>query len=520
MTDSVAQKAIALMLLIVTGYVFRQNFRDPAAKGAIRYFILNVALPATIFLSVIEIDTQLDLLRLPSFALGVNFFLLLIGFLLAMTLFRGAEKSQTRALILLFPSLAPGLTVYPFIEQFLGKSGLAWAALADMGNKLFVLIGLYTLAIYWFQQSTAAKSQTSVKAQWGNIGRFLMTEPVNLAIVLGVVITSLHLSPALPPALTNMIQRFAVCATPLIMFYVGISLNLKSFQFGTLLLVLLTKAGAGFLFSAAAILVLQPQSVEEVTLFVALPQASFSLWPLLHATKINSQQFIGASDPSASFFDTEFATALLAMSFPFSILVLLVVFSNGAFFASPAHLSLVGGGVLLVFAGLYGVRSLPIRLQNPFTIQVKVRNPILYTPKPVPLTPPEVLNLNVFQTFQSHRESPTMASVEQEIALAALYRVLQKYWSQEMQDPAIVLRFRYILEGHQLIVIGQHRTGSVVNLEAIVGNLEAEIHVLQISFVEQIRLYFKLVEQQKPYRCVAISLKSHASTPLPVNTSA
>lgn len=515
MTHSVAQKAIALMLLIVTGYLFRRKFQDPAATGAIRFFILNVALPATIFLSVIEIDTQLNLIRLPSFALGVNLFLMLVGVLLALTLLRQAEKSKTRALILLFPSLAPGLTVFPFVEQFLGRSGLAWAALADMGNKLFVLIGLYTLAIYWFQQSAVTHSQTKVKAQWGGIGRFLLTEPVNLAIVAGVILAAFQLGNSLPLALTDTIQKFSVCATPLILFYVGISLNLKSFQFGTILLILLAKASAGFLISAAALIVLQPQSTEEVTLFIALPQASFSLWPLLHATKINSQKSFASVDSQASFFDTEFATALLAMSFPFSIFVLLVIFSSGTFFTSATHLGIAGGGFLLLFALGCGLRSLPLRLQNPLSVRVQLQNPIVYAPKPIPMTPPDILNLNAGQTIASENGHAVRAIAEQEITFTALHCLFKKYLSQEMQDPAIVLRFRYILEGHLLIVIGQHRAGSVVNLDTIADNLEAEIHVLQIQFVEQIRLYLKLVEQQQPYRCLAIPLQAQPSTPYP-----
>lgn len=507
MTDAVAQKAIALMLLIVTGFLLQKKFKDPISTGAIRYFILNVALPATIFLSVIDIDTQLDLIRLPTFALGVNICLMLVGFLLTSTLLKQTEKSKNRALILLFPSLAPGLTVYPFIEQFLGRSALAWAALADMGNKLFVLIGLYTLAIYWFQQATVTNSSNQGRGQWVNIVNFLLTEPVNLAIIIGVVLAVLELGQDLPLAFTDMVQKFAACATPLILFYVGISLNLKSLQFGTILLVLLAKAGTGFLLSAAALILLQPKSMEEVTLFVALPQASFSLWPLLHATKINSQ-----SEKTAAFFDTEFATAMLALSFPFSIFVLLLIFSSGDFLTSAQHLSWVGGGFLVLFGCLYGMRSLPIRLRNPLAIQVHLQNPIVYRPKPLPIAPPEVLNLKGKPAWKQELETAEMTLTEQEKTLTALHHLLKKYLTEEMQDPAIALRFRYIVEDHQLIIVGQHRTNSVVKLESIRESLELELYRLQIQWVDQLRLYLKLAEQPKPYYGFTISLKSQAST--------
>jgi malate permease and related proteins len=356
MTQLVLPKAIALILLIVVGYSLKRKFSDPSAVAVLRVFILNVALPATIFLSTIEIDTQLDLIVLPSFALVVNLCLMLAGMGIARLLLRSTQTQQARALILLFPSLAPGLTVYPFVEQFLGRQGLAWVALADMGNKLFVLVGLYAIAMVWFQQMSApveGKVQPKATVQWRAIAHFLFTEPVNGALVLGLLLASFHLKAAdLPLAAIDAVQKFSLCATPLILFYVGVSLNLKKLQFGRLLLILIARAGIGFVISAAAIVILKPTSLEAIALFISLPQASCSLWPLLHATKINQQ-----ADSALPFFDMDFATALLALSFPFSILVLLVIFMSGEFFYSPLHLSMAGLALFGAFISLFIVET-------------------------------------------------------------------------------------------------------------------------------------------------------------------
>ena len=161
MTVSVTQKAIALGLLIAIGYVLKGKFPDPGSVKTLRTLILNVALPATIFLSTLSIDTGLNLALLPSFAIAINLVLIIVGFGLTYLFMRDNSPPQVRALALLFPSLAPGLTVYPFIEQFLGRDGLAWAALADVGNKLFVLVGLYTLAFIWYQRSQLTQVQSA-----------------------------------------------------------------------------------------------------------------------------------------------------------------------------------------------------------------------------------------------------------------------------------------------------------------------------------------------------------------------
>lgn len=518
MADSVIQKAIALILLIVTGYLLKQKFQDPISTGAIRNFILNVALPATIFLSTIEIDTQLDLILLPSFALAVNLFLMAIGFLITHLLMQNETQEKKRALILLFPSLAPGLTVYPFIEQFLGRQGLAWVALADMGNKTFVLVGLYALAIYWFYQLSNQKSGSKVNAQWGNIGKFLLTEPVNIAIVLGFILATFKINSAsLPLALTDTIQKLAVCATPLILFYVGITLNFKSFQFGKLLTILLAKAGCGFLFSGVAIVLLRPTSPEAISLFVSLPQASFSLWPLLHATRINNQKPSISSEQGSSkalFFDTEFATAMLATSFPFSILILLLIFSSGRYFYTPHHLLATGSFLLGVFGLLIISQRLPVQLQNPIQVQVQLRNPLLVKSDPVresplqstPITEPENGH---FQASELTTPNPDPS----ETHLDRLDHIIRRYLAKEMDDRTLAFQLQYLVKGRVLLVVGQHNPGITIQFEKKLSLLEEEVKLLNLDHLDHIRVYFRTHCEKRPYGGYSIALNSALPQP-------
>lgn len=355
MNPLILEKVASLLLLIGFGYLLKPKFAAPHSTAVLRTFILNAALPATIFLSTIEINTSLDLFLLPAFALCVNFYLLIFGILFTPLVLDRRNATQARALILMFPSLAPGLTVYPFIEQFVGRQGLAWAALADMGNKVFVLIGLYVLAYLWLARSR----QQSSKIEWAELGKFLITEPVNMAIILGMILAISGVSATtLPSVLLETLQKIAVCSTPLILIYVGISLKLKLLETTKILAILIGRSGIGFLFSAWAITVLQPTSIEATALFVALPQASCSLWVLLHTTTMNELRAAG----SENFFDLEFATAMLAMSMPFSVLTLLCVFSADRFFYAPMHLNIVGMLCLGVFLVFVAARKITISL--------------------------------------------------------------------------------------------------------------------------------------------------------------
>ncbi|MGK7878277.1 MAG: AEC family transporter [Xenococcaceae cyanobacterium] len=346
------QKIIPLALFVAIGYILKGKFEQSAAVGAIKTFIVNVALPTALVLSIIKIDTRLGVLSLPIFGLSINFYLLGVAFVLARFVVPRSEKAKARSLILMFASLAPGLTVYPFTQEFLGQKGLAWAALVDVGNKLFVLIGLYVLALYW-QQRAAGKAQIN-STQFKTIGLTLLREPANLAVILGLLIVGLNMGLAdIPGPILEVLQRLAACATPLILFFVGISLEPKASQFQEILSVLLLRSAAGFWFSAGAIALLNPDPFEAI-LFTVLPQSGCSLWPLLYASQMNTQEMLKQGEKTRRrylTFDTEFALGLLTTSIPLSICINLTIFSSGSFFNSPLNLGLVGS-ILLAGSGL------------------------------------------------------------------------------------------------------------------------------------------------------------------------
>ncbi|NEP35511.1 MULTISPECIES: hypothetical protein [unclassified Moorena] len=346
-------KVIPLVLFIAIGYALKGKFQKPVAVGAIKTLIINALLPAALFLSTIKIDISQGLLSLPAFGLAINVFLLGIGWLLTGLVIPSKEKAKARSLILMFASLAPGLTVYPFTQEFLGEQGLALAGLMDVGNKCFVLIGLYGLAMYLHQRSVDNFHINFSKFK--RIGLTLIQEPANLALLLGLSIGALNLGKTLIPEIVlQALQRLAACTTPMILFFVGISLKPKTLQLRKILLILLVRSAVGFWFSAAVLILFKPDTLAETLLAVVLPQSGCSLWPLLYASQINmlDQEQHRRTHPT---FDTEFALGLLTTSIPISIAVNLIIFSNSEFFISPSHLGLVGSILLILFSIAKGI---------------------------------------------------------------------------------------------------------------------------------------------------------------------
>ncbi len=345
------QKAIALALLIGVGYLLKLKFPTSPhqlafATQGLKIVILSVSLPATIFLSIIS--TDLDILTAPLYTLAINLYLMVMGILLVRFLIAPGRRSLRRSVVLMFPSMAPGLTAYPFIDQYLGGDGMAWAALADVGNKIFVLVGLYALAIHWAQELSDV-SQKVGQARWRMIVISLLREPVNAAIVVGLAlaVAGIH-QDQIPFLILDPIQKLAAFTTPLILIFVGVSLKFDVAQLKDILMILLFRSGAGFFFSAVMVMLLAqpsllvPESIGFALLLAVTPQAGCSLWPLMHATQVN-----GDIRPT---FDTGFILALLTISFPFSIGMIMLMFSAGSFFAFPQHLALAGAVCLALFS--------------------------------------------------------------------------------------------------------------------------------------------------------------------------
>ena len=143
-------KTVSLLLLILIGYLFRKKIGSKESKDGIRTLILSLALPATIFIALLKINFVPALAIVPVLALGFNLVVFTILSKMPVQSLFNLPDNQYRTLILLIPSLAPGLSSFPFILEYSGEASLAVAALADLGNKVFVLVIAYLIAMKWY----------------------------------------------------------------------------------------------------------------------------------------------------------------------------------------------------------------------------------------------------------------------------------------------------------------------------------------------------------------------------------
>lgn len=349
---------ISLLLLIVVGYIFRGKIKSKEQRDGIRTMILGLALPATIFIALLKINFTFELIIVPVLALGFNVVVYVLVSKLPMRPVFNIPQTQYRALILLIPSLAPGLSCFPFILEYSGEGTVAVAALADLGNKIFVLIIAYIIAMRWYMEINKFENQNrSVRLKGLFIS--LVNEPVNAVIVVAIAMLCLGLNYDSMPAFLKMsIDKISLMMTPLVLLFIGVSIKLTLHQVKTIFSFLFFRSSIAFFVSGALLLLLPVTDLATALLIVVFPQSACSFWPYAHMASVNE---MGKGEKT---FDLDFAMNVLACSMPFSVVLILIVYASGDFFASSSHIFSLAG--VFLFLAVIPILSTVFKVQ-PFT---------------------------------------------------------------------------------------------------------------------------------------------------------
>ncbi len=341
------QKTLGLLLLIILGIFLQRKISSQDNLKGIKVLILSVALPATIFVALLKIELERSLILLPVLALVFNFLMLLASRYVPG--FFGVDKgsSNLRTLMMLLPSLAPGLSCFPFLIEYLGDNPLALAALADVGNKIFVLILLYMLAMHWYHQRHARKSSKTGNSKLKSLLISMVNEPINIVIIVALILLVLGLNlNAFPEFLSNTVLRLSVLMTPLVLLFIGLAVRIKWHEMQLILYLLTWRSGITFCLSALFVYLSPGLSPVMILLAVVFPQSSCSFWPFAHMSTVNAlEENDKAVQPT---FNIGFALSVLACSLPFSTITILGVLSFTEFFVHPLNILITG----LSFTGL------------------------------------------------------------------------------------------------------------------------------------------------------------------------
>ncbi len=339
------QKTLELLLIILLGLLLQKKVAKKDLNG-VKTLILSVALPATIFVALLKIKLDSSLLIFPFLALVFNFVMAFATKYLLNVSIADQDAPKKRTLMMLLPSLAPGLSCFPFIIVYLGDEYLALAALADVGNKIFVLILLYILAMHWYHLRTLKEVKESIGKKVKGLLIALINEPINLVIIFALILLALGLNlAAFPEFMGNTITSMSVMMTPLVLLFIGMAVRVKFKELGFIFTLLLRRAGITFLLSAIFVYIFPAIGASMILLLVVFPQSACSFWPFAHMSAVSSlEDKDGQQNPT---FDIDFAVNVLACSLPFSTVLIISIFSFSEVFINPLLLLVIGGSMVV-----------------------------------------------------------------------------------------------------------------------------------------------------------------------------
>jgi|TARA_R110000823_G_scaffold313684_1_gene441628 predicted permease len=334
------QKTLELLLIIGLGLLLQKKVAKDDLKG-IKTLILSVALPATIFVALLKIELKGSLLIFPLMALVFNFIMAIATkYLLASSLPKN-EGAKKRTLTMLLPSLAPGLSCFPFIIVYLGDEYLALAALADVGNKIFVLILLYMLGMHWYHARAVKDLVATTSSKLKGLFLSMLNEPINLVIIVALVLLGFGLSlSSFPEFLENTIVKMSLIMTPLVLLFIGMAVRIKFREFGFIFSLLMRRAGITFLLSAIFVFLFPALAAPMILFIVVFPQSACSFWPFAHMSAVSTLE--EKDEQKKPTFDINFAVNILACSMPFSTILIISIFSFSDFFVNPVVLTVTG----------------------------------------------------------------------------------------------------------------------------------------------------------------------------------
>ena len=119
--------------------------------------------------------------------------------------------------------------------------------------------------------------------------------------------------------------------TPMVLLFIGISIRLTWQQVRTIFSFLFFRSGIAFLISGLILVILPVNNIATALLIIVFPQSACSFWPFAHMSVVNGLERKNSSSKEKTF-DLDFAMNVLGCSMPFSVILILLIYSSGNYF--------------------------------------------------------------------------------------------------------------------------------------------------------------------------------------------
>ena len=257
-------RAGSFAAIIVIGYVLKRvGFFKDSDFGILSKIVMKITLPASIITSFAgkEIDPTMLTITLLGFGCGVLY--ILVAFLLNLR----ASKEKRAFAILNTPGYNIGNFTMPFVQSFLGPTGVIVTSLFDVGNAFVCLGGSFGVA-------------SMVKDGGGfSFKRILKALMKSLPFICYVSLTILVLCHVPIPAPITEFTGIVGSANPflaMLMIGVGFKLGGDRSQIGSILKILFTRYGVATMLALCCYFLLpfSPEVRQALVILVFSPIGS------------------------------------------------------------------------------------------------------------------------------------------------------------------------------------------------------------------------------------------------------
>ena len=322
---SITSEITVFFLLILLGFLLKFKFNKPDFKNGLKLYILNIALPATIFISIVSVQINTKYLLFPLIALFFNIVIFSLSPLI-LKISNILDIRKKRTLYMLLASFAPGLSCFPIINEFLGHESLAKASIIDFGNKVFVLIFLFFVA-FKFHNYNQNNTNNNINKPIKTVVKSLFLEPINIVIIVAILfLSSRSTINDIPLLLIDLFSKIKDTLSPVVLIFIGLSIVFNKNVVKNILPLLFIRSGLCLLVSTACIQITGFSLSDDIKLFLILSLSSVSFWPFLHMTFVDNLE--KNIEEEKKTFDTRYGLNFLAYSLPFSTITILSLFSN------------------------------------------------------------------------------------------------------------------------------------------------------------------------------------------------
>ncbi len=273
--QEILARAGCFVAIIILGYVLRKvGFFEEKDFKVLSKIVLKITLPATIVCSFSGKQIDPAMLALGLLGLGGGIIYMSLGFLLN----RKAGREQQAFEIINTSGYNIGNFTLPFVQSFLGSSGVIVTSLFDTGNSVVCLGGAH---------SVASIVKNGDKFSIKTIGKAMMKSVPFLTYVIMLTLNVLHIS--LPATVVSFAEIIANANAFVAMLMVGVGFKLTGDrkQAGTIARIIAVRYSIALLIALGCYFVL-PLPVEMRQTLVIL---AFS--PIASAAPAYTEQLKG-----------------------------------------------------------------------------------------------------------------------------------------------------------------------------------------------------------------------------------